>query len=194
MMQATKRGSFTIPANEMDNLENLPKRFKSIEPTLNKSEIIRIGIHQVGQLDTDTVNRILTSELGRLTVGKPSPRITDDRENMPDLVISDTQWLRLHPLLGNSEGSRGRPSYDNRKVLDAILFIFREKTQNRDVPRHLVSYRTAMRRLKYWKTAGLWLKICRTLSDNPTPQSVRKHFSEILLRTLINVTERDNIS
>lgn len=192
-MEETKRGSFTIPANEMEALKNLPNKFKTIAPALNKSEIIRVGIHQVGQLDSDTVNRILTAELGRLTVGKPSPTNDDVPLKPPDLKITEKQWRRLHPIFLDEKESRGRPAHDNRKVLDTILFIFRGKIQQRTVPMHLVSYSTAMRRLKLWKTTGLWVRACRILTDSPIPESIRRDFNAILLRTLLYDTGNRNI-
>jgi transposase len=77
-------------------------------------------------------------------------------------VLSDVQWEALVPLLP-APARTGRRRADDRRVLEAILWVLRSGARWQDVPRELAAPTTAWRRLKEWEEAGVWEQIWRTL-------------------------------
>jgi transposase len=75
--------------------------------------------------------------------------------------LSDQQWQRMAPLLPQPN-SMGRPRADDRRTLDAILFILRTGAPWVALPRELGSPATAWRRLRAWEADGTWEKLWRT--------------------------------
>ena len=57
----------------------------------------------------------------------------------------------------------GRPRADDRRTLDAILFVLRTGCRWKDLPRELGSPTTAWRRLKEWEEAGVWESLWRAV-------------------------------
>lgn len=55
----------------------------------------------------------------------------------------------------------GRPRADDRRTLDAILFVLRTGCRWCDLPQELGSASTAWRRLKAWEESGVWEHIWR---------------------------------
>ena len=77
-------------------------------------------------------------------------------------VLSDTQWAIIAPLLP-APAKMGRPRADDRRTLNAILFVLRSGCRWKDVPAELGSGVTAWRRLKDWEEAGVWERVWRAL-------------------------------
>lgn len=48
--------------------------------------------------------------------------------------ISDELWARIAPLFPNSKGRRGCPAGDNRRFINAVLWIMRSGAPWRDLP------------------------------------------------------------
>ena len=76
--------------------------------------------------------------------------------------LSDRQWQVIEPLLPRPS-HMGRPRADDRRTLDAILFVLRSGCRWDDLPRELGSPTTAWRRLKTWEEAGVWESIWRAV-------------------------------
>ncbi len=57
----------------------------------------------------------------------------------------------------------GRPRADDRRTLDAILFVLRTGCRWKDLPKELGSPTTAWRRLKEWEEAGVWESLWRAV-------------------------------
>lgn len=76
--------------------------------------------------------------------------------------LSDEQWALIAPLLPPAAHT-GRPRADDRRTLDAILFVLRTGCRWQDLPPEYGSATTAWRRLKRWEAEGVWERIWRTL-------------------------------
>ena len=76
--------------------------------------------------------------------------------------LSDQQWQHIAPLLPTPR-LMGRPRADDRRTLDAILFILRTGSRWCDLPGELGSASTAWRRLKAWEEDGTWERLWRAL-------------------------------
>lgn len=79
-----------------------------------------------------------------------------------DTDLSDEQWSVIQPLLP-ARARTGRPRADDRRTLNAILWILKTGARWCDLPRELGDDSTAHRRLKRWSADGTWQRLWRTL-------------------------------
>jgi transposase len=69
--------------------------------------------------------------------------------------LRDDQWERLKDLVpGGSKGKRG-PRTDNRKFLNALLWMARSGSRWRDLPARLDGYHAVKRRYYRWIAMGV---------------------------------------
>jgi transposase len=79
--------------------------------------------------------------------------------------LRDDQWQRLRPLVpGGSRGKRG-PRSDNRRFLNALLWMARSGGRWRDLPTHLGDHRAVKRRYYRWIEMGVLDRILATLAQ-----------------------------
>ncbi len=84
-----------------------------------------------------------------------------------DPVVTEAQWARIRTLLPPVSPT-GRPRADDRRTLEAILYVQRTGCAWADLPPALGDDATAHRRLVQWRAAGLWPRIEEILRDPPT--------------------------
>jgi len=77
--------------------------------------------------------------------------------------LTDAQYERLRPLLPSSDGKRGHPYEDHRKVINGILWRLRTGAPWRDMPERYGPWQTCYDRLVNWRRAGVWERILQTL-------------------------------
>lgn len=179
--QQTARESYSLPKAEQQQLEEIQDKFSNIKPLINKSEIVRIGIYKVSQLEEKEAKKIL-EELGRLLVGKQKKDIDKALQITAEITVTEQQWGAVKDLFPTSKIIEGRPQADNRNVLDSILYVFRFEVQRRKVPDNYSSYATVRRRLGIWKKVNLWRSICNALINHAN-QDNQIELQRILLRT-----------
>jgi transposase len=69
--------------------------------------------------------------------------------------LRDDQWARILPLIpGGSEGKRG-PRTDNRRFINALLWMARSGARWKDLPADFGAYQTVKRRYYRWLERGL---------------------------------------
>ena len=79
-------------------------------------------------------------------------------------TLTDKQWEVVSELLPRQNLERGgRPRANDRKTLNAILWVLRTGAQWKELPRRYGSYVTAWRRLKRWEEDGIWEKLWHNL-------------------------------
>jgi len=76
----------------------------------------------------------------------------------PDRQVSDAQWAVIDALLPPA-ASTGRRRADDRRTLEAILYVQRTGRAWADLPPELGDDATAHRRLVEWRASGLWDRI-----------------------------------
>lgn len=70
-------------------------------------------------------------------------------------ALRDDEWERLKGHMpGGTKGKRG-PRTDNRRFLDALLWMARSGGRWRDLPERLGDYRTVKRRYYRWIEMGI---------------------------------------
>ena len=82
---------------------------------------------------------------------------------LPRHAISDADWVRVKDLLP----TRG-PAADNRRFLDAVLWVARTGAAWRDLPERLGNWNSAWRRFDRWSRTGVWLRVFEALQDPDT--------------------------
>jgi transposase len=82
--------------------------------------------------------------------------------------LRDDQWERLKPLVpGGSKGKRG-PRTDNRRLLNALLWMARSGGRWRDLPERLGDYNTVKRRYYRWIERAFSTRCSRLSRAKPT--------------------------
>ena len=80
--------------------------------------------------------------------------------------LRDDQWARLGALVpGGHKGRRG-PRSDNRRFLDALLWMAGSGARWRDLPPHLGPYQTVKRRYYRWVENGVIERIFMSLAED----------------------------
>jgi transposase len=80
--------------------------------------------------------------------------------------LTDAEWEIIVPLLPTAEDrpQGGRPTQDDRRVLNGIFFVLRTGTPWRDLPERYGPYTTVYNRFNRWAKRGVWLRIFETLA------------------------------
>lgn len=82
-----------------------------------------------------------------------------------DAELTDEQWKRIAPLLP-SQARTGRPRYDDRQLINGILYVIKNSAKWSDIPRTYGAPSTCFTRLQHWKKQGIWENI-RQILDSP---------------------------
>jgi len=77
--------------------------------------------------------------------------------------IPDALWEKIEPLLPPElpRPRGGRPRMDNRKAMEAILYILHTGCKWKAIPRSMGAGSTVQRRFQEWRKAGLFQRMWR---------------------------------
>lgn len=84
---------------------------------------------------------------------------------MARFELSDAEWERVRVFLPDQRGKAGRPRSDDRRIVNAILWVLRSGAPWRDLPERYGSWKTANSRFYRWRDAGLWQRILEGLQQ-----------------------------
>jgi transposase len=79
--------------------------------------------------------------------------------------ISDADWDRIKDLLPGQRGQHGGVAEDNRRFLNAVLWIARTGAAWEDLPDRLGNGNSQWRRFDRWAAKGRWDPILAALRD-----------------------------
>ena len=80
--------------------------------------------------------------------------------------LRDDQWARILPLIpGGSEGKRG-PRTDNRRFINALLWMARSGARWKDLPPDFGAFQTVKRRYYRWVERGLIDRLFEQLGED----------------------------
>ena len=77
--------------------------------------------------------------------------------------LTDDQWALIEPLLPPREKKRGKPRADDRRTINAILYILITGCRWMDLPSRYGDDVTAWRRLRRWEEQGVLKRILDAL-------------------------------
>jgi transposase len=95
--------------------------------------------------------------------------------------LTDEEWEMIAPLLPGAQDRRrgGRPTKNDRRVLNGIFFVLRTGTPWRDLPERYGPYTSVYNRFNRWAKAGVWLRVFEALAAR-SPQSLHLIDSSIV--------------
>jgi transposase len=80
--------------------------------------------------------------------------------------ITDEQFDRIQDLLPGKAGDPGVTAQDNRRFLDAVLWIARTGAPWADLPERFGKYDTAYQRFNRWAKRGVWNRVMEALGGD----------------------------
>jgi len=83
------------------------------------------------------------------------------------LVLRDRQWRRIEALCPGKESDPGGTARDNRRFVEAVLWVARTGSPWRDLPEAFGNWNSIWRRFDRWSERGVWHRIFAALSDDP---------------------------
>ena len=84
---------------------------------------------------------------------------------LPRHAISDADWDRIKDFLPGQPGQHGGVAADNRRFIDAVLWVARTGAAWADLPERLGNWNSQWRRFDRWARAGRWDPILAALRD-----------------------------
>ena len=81
-------------------------------------------------------------------------------------MLSDAQWERIEPLRAGKEGDVGRTGDDNRRFVEAVLWIGRTGAPWRDLPPRFGKWNTVFQRFRRWAKKGVFKRMFEELSSD----------------------------
>ena len=81
--------------------------------------------------------------------------------------LRNDQWRRIKNLLPGKKGDAGRTAKDNRKFIDAVLWVARTGSHWRELPASFGKWNSVFQRYNRWSEKGVWESLFKALSDDP---------------------------
>ena len=86
--------------------------------------------------------------------------------------LSVNQWRRIEHMVPGKEGDRGRTGVDNRKFVNAVLWILRLGARWSDLSESYGKYKSVHKRFTRWAKKGVWNKIFEDLAKDRDMENV----------------------
>lgn len=80
--------------------------------------------------------------------------------------LRDEQWDRIKEGLPGSKEYIGRSSCDNRRFVEAVIWIGKNGGKWRSLPKEYGNWNSTHRRFRRWSKAGVWQMIFNELAMN----------------------------
>lgn len=81
-------------------------------------------------------------------------------------ILNDTQWNKIKEGLPGKQGDPGRSGMDNRRFVEAVMWVARNGARWRALPAEYGHWNTVHRRFRRWSKKGVWQMIFNTLAAN----------------------------
>ncbi len=83
--------------------------------------------------------------------------------------LTESQWLRLEPLLKELRGERhggGRPrKYPLRRIVDGMLYVVKTGCQWRQMPADFPPWQSVYQQFRSWRDGGVWERVTKVLRE-----------------------------
>lgn len=85
---------------------------------------------------------------------------------MDRTVLKDEQWDRIKQMLPGKAGDPGATAKDNRRFVEAVLWIARTGAPWRDLPEVFGHWHNVYNRFSRWCSRGIWEKVFGELNKD----------------------------
>ena len=85
---------------------------------------------------------------------------------MVRLVLTDAQWAKMEAHCLGKPTDPGRSGSDNRRFVEAVLWIVRTGSPWRDLPPSFGKWNTVFKRYRDWATADVFKRLFDAVSDD----------------------------
>jgi transposase len=79
-------------------------------------------------------------------------------------ILNDSQWNKIKDILPGKQSDPGRTGSDNRRFVEAIMWVGRNGARWRALPAHYGNWNSVHRRFRRWSKKGIWQKMFNTLA------------------------------
>src|SRR3546814_1254518 len=86
---------------------------------------------------------------------------------MERFVLTDAQWAKMEPHCLGKPTDPGRSGSDNRRFVEAVLWIVRTGSPWRDLPAFFGNWNTIFKRYRDWVKADIFVRLFEACSDEP---------------------------
>jgi putative transposase len=77
--------------------------------------------------------------------------------------LSDAQWERICLVLPGKASDPGRTAQDNRRFVNAVLWVLRSGARWSDLPERYGKWKSVHTRFARWAKKGVWERVFATL-------------------------------
>lgn len=77
--------------------------------------------------------------------------------------LTEGQWERVRELLPGKASDPGRTAEDNRRFVNAVLWVLRSGAHWHDLPERYGKWKTVHTRFARWAKSGVWEKVFAAL-------------------------------
>lgn len=77
--------------------------------------------------------------------------------------LSDEEWKQIEHLLPGKEGDPGAHGEDNRRFVNAVIWIARTGAPWRDLPERFGEWNSVYQRFNRWSKSGVWARVLGTV-------------------------------
>jgi len=96
--------------------------------------------------------------------------------------VTDDEWAVISPLLPSERGRGCRPSHDNRRYFEGMLWIARSGSQWRLLPAEYGKWNSVYRRFRRWCMTGVWDALLQTLAELAEPDNTMHMIDSTVIR------------
>ena len=75
--------------------------------------------------------------------------------------LSEAEWRLLEPRLPPERGRKSRPAFDDRQIVNGILWRIRTGAPWRDLPEKYGKWMTVYQHFRRWSGAGIWEAVAK---------------------------------
>jgi putative transposase len=81
--------------------------------------------------------------------------------------LTDAQWAGIERLLPGRKGDPGRTAADNRRFVDAVVYVLKTGIPWADLPARFGKHDTVRKRFDRWCARGVWVKVAHAAAGDP---------------------------
>jgi transposase len=91
---------------------------------------------------------------------------------MARLRLRNDPWDRIKDWLPGKPGDPGATAADNRRFVEAVLWVLRTGCPWRDLPPELGNWHTTYTRFSRWNRTGVWARLLTAVRADPDLEEV----------------------